>query len=1013
MANSKSSIYPIQLQNAELNLNKYDAEIKQYSGFNKNNAPFVGGCLSNIFTKKETIINGSDKTVYIDEEGNIYRVVFSSYSDVWFLYKNDDVVMSGSGSQFFENKKLSFPMNAIKIINEELYIRMSDEVDFKAFSIVGLDGIKFKRFGATAASSIINIANYTGADYEEFGQNLISYIYVSPDGEKNYCIIANFFLGSMNIIALDLDPVIENGEKVYNFFSKSAYYYANVSTKEPLAICWDEDYTKQFSFFFAQNGDAYKFVEFYTLDFTNYEITKVDEGYNMHTTISETILESGEKLIPTNLMSWHILSYPENKAILSRQIPSDNIFNITDNTAFKIIGRLETPYFDGQDGTKIKFRTKTVMNYTEVKTVATSYRIKIGEYWETNDSTRTPYICALDVQNAVSENYNEDNLDNFKSWIVHQINDNYALNGFHFTDYDDAQNYIVIKRGSYALGDFIKIGKGLFYFAVNNNLLTGICGKYVLLTEWNSIEAKNVYLYNDYRASKKINGTFDERIIYKVNNNWYEIKLAEKPSLNIFENQIVVNANSNTNSYDFKRNKVLHFATPYNSFIDSWHKKNNASLYDLRGQENDYYVAGAVRPYNQEDNSSIILNPVDIAVQPNGNYKTKRNFLALHFDEYVDIFSNARTEDTNINYMYSAKWNGTNDSFKIDVEMLDLPFPIDSNGNVEYNVNLFSKIMSTFGNASLIKSQLNSYPLVIGNNNNILMNYYLASGVEGLEELFVIQGAFYGILNNYICSLYYSNGVVSGIQFIVNVEGLQYCGNSPYEALFYSATNKCLYSFTGTNLLNTKQFIDKIEVVKSYKYNPATQSIFLLTDIGVLVSSLFGAYMIDMPEAESMFLLRDGAVFSDNKGNYRYIKYYKKDIDEDYLKENVILETCYYGMNNQTVTINDCLYMRLFSEDHEEGSIEVSAVTLSLEGRKTEKTTFKIKKTDWDKQTHTIYLRYQPKEQRGLGISFKLNSPFKVASMSVGSVADAILVDKVSKGAINAPFNNTSSTIEW
>ena len=45
MANSKSNIYPVALQNAELNLNKYDAEIKQYSGFNKNNAPFVGGCL--------------------------------------------------------------------------------------------------------------------------------------------------------------------------------------------------------------------------------------------------------------------------------------------------------------------------------------------------------------------------------------------------------------------------------------------------------------------------------------------------------------------------------------------------------------------------------------------------------------------------------------------------------------------------------------------------------------------------------------------------------------------------------------------------------------------------------------------------------------------------------------------------------------------------------------------------------------------------------------------------------
>ena len=31
MANSRSNIYPIQLQGAELNLNKYDAEIKRYS----------------------------------------------------------------------------------------------------------------------------------------------------------------------------------------------------------------------------------------------------------------------------------------------------------------------------------------------------------------------------------------------------------------------------------------------------------------------------------------------------------------------------------------------------------------------------------------------------------------------------------------------------------------------------------------------------------------------------------------------------------------------------------------------------------------------------------------------------------------------------------------------------------------------------------------------------------------------------------------------------------------------
>ena len=112
------------------------------------------------------------------------------------------------------------------------------------------------------------------------------------------------------------------------------------------------------------------------------------------------------------------------------------------------------------------------------------------------------------------------------------------------------------------------------------------------------------------------------------------------------------------------------------------------------------------------------------------------------------------------------------------------------------------------------------------------------------------------------------------------------------------------------------------------------------------------------------------------------------------------------------VTINDCLYIRLFSEEHEEGLLKVKATTISLKGRQTEETTFKIKASDWDEITHTIYLRYQPKEQRGLGISFKIESPFKIAALSVGSQADAILVDKVSKGAINSP-QRTSNNTEW
>lgn len=1008
MANSKANIYPIQLQNAELNLNKYDAEIKQYSGFNKNNAPFVGGCLSNIFTKNETISNANKDNVFIDDEGNVYTTGYMGFGvDQWYLYKNNEFVNSGSEKQFFVNNKIDLPDNTVKIVNDDLFVNELNQIDYYDYRIRSRTGIKFKNISSGNKLESISLIRYSGSNRDLFAQNSITRIFVSPDGEKNFCIISGIVHGIFNIIGIDLDPITDGDDQVYRYFFYNEYCSYSISLDEPLAICWDETGTQQFSFFFAQNGNEFKFAEFFTIDFTGGTVSKVDTS--VYTSISTSILTTGEKLVPESLIAWHILSYPENKAILMRQISSASAFNVTDQTGFKIVGRLQTPYIDNGN---VKFRSKTTINYPEVKTVATSYFIKIGEYIESRDSTHTPWICSCDIQNAVSETYDDGNLSNFKTWITHQCNNDYALNGFNFTDYNDQRNLDVIKRGKYALGDFAPIGKGLFYFALNNNLLSAICSKYVLLTEWNSIEPEKVEFYNDYRASKKILGNFDERIYYKCGSEWFEIRLVDKPSLRVFGNQIVVNVNSVTNSYDYKRNKVLHFATPFNSIVDGWHRKS-ADLYSLYSQGNDYYVAGVIRAYEQENNSSIILNPVNIAVQAGGQYRYAKRFYANCFNEYVDIYSNVVTGNSVIEYNYSVLWTGTTDYFNIDAEKYGFSYPIDTNGNVEYNVNLFSVIESTFGNAALIKSQLNSYPLVVGNNNNILMNYYLASGIEGLTHLFVIQGSFFGILNDYICSLNYNSGVVSGIQFIVSVKGLQFCGNSPYEALFYSETNRCLYSFVGANVLQQKQLVDKISRVKMFNYNPSTQSLILLTDIGVLISSLFGVYMIDMPEAENLFLLKNGLVLTDNTGVYRYIKYYKKDTDDDYLKENIKLETCFYGMNNQTVTINDCLYMRLFSEEHEEGNIEISASTLSLKGRKTEKTTFKIKASDWDEMTHTIYLRYQPKEQRGLGISFAIESPFKIASMSVGSQADAILVDKVSKGAINAPFNNTSSTIEW
>ena len=69
MANQKAKINDIPLLTRDLCLNVFDAEIKPYQGFRKNNAPFFGGTLSPFYSKKKSMdwsdtFVGEDETVY-------------------------------------------------------------------------------------------------------------------------------------------------------------------------------------------------------------------------------------------------------------------------------------------------------------------------------------------------------------------------------------------------------------------------------------------------------------------------------------------------------------------------------------------------------------------------------------------------------------------------------------------------------------------------------------------------------------------------------------------------------------------------------------------------------------------------------------------------------------------------------------------------------------------------------------------------------------------------------------
>ena len=984
MANSKSNIYPIQLQGAELNLNKLDAEIKQYSGFNKNNAPFVGGCLSNVFTRTQSVEGADDDNTYIDTNGDVYEAkdgFFKKNGAILFNIPNegferveliDDEVIKYFNEDLFIIKRYRTPTEPVYSLcmgSKENYVDLEYGADYIG---IGDDEFEQKGFNGeflqhTDSEDYIFILSYRLRNY-------LVYICVSFEpSESQQFVVKTLNVVKNNTCKSEFSPVaviINTNHNQVLFFYKSASYTEDIND-------YSSGYYPTCCFACTLNND--------------YTLTPLNSG-NEITGVKYNIVDN--KYIYNNIKYYTVSSSPVYGGLMFVYQSSARV-----NSKPTVIA-IKSPYCDS--GLITTESENLVTGYASNETGTLPITIK--KITIAANGTFTPKVTAFDIPEGLQ--YNDVNrviwqhiitLSNIRASGISFP----AVNGFHFKD-EIAVDGTSFSLGTFAFGSISETtvipDKNYFNLLINNNFLSGISASKVLLEGWNNIDEWSLSVF----WPKK-------QIFYKSNGKYYVIKATSKIKIKRLNNQLVLNVDSYKNSYDIKRNKILYFAPSYNNYVFPNQSYGTNFLPTLQNQQDNIFVGIAINEYKQEDNSSILLNPVG-CYYANQNVKTK--YIPYWLENRMPEGCNINfygSDDNSAEIVYIMTLNGENKI--IDQKLINLPFPSDTNGNVEYSPDIFSEV-TQYGTNAFIKSGDTAYPLVMGNNNEPIMSFYMASGIENLKTVFIIQGQYYGTIGNKLFSMQFANGVVTNVSFIVDITGLEFVGNTPYEALFFSKTNRCLFSFTGANILTQKQFIDKISKVEDYLYNPATQTVFLITDIGVLFYGLFGQFLLEYTDISKIFLLNNGIVMSNNSGNYRYIKYYLDEGDTDFEKHNINLETCFYGMNNQTVTINDCLYFRLFSEEHEEGSLKVSATTISLRGRKTEETTFKIRASDWDKLTHTIYLRYQPKEQRGLGISFSINSPFKIASLSVGSQADAILVDKVSKGAINAP-QRTSNNVEW
>lgn len=1017
MANSKSNIYPIQLQGAELCLNRYDAEIKQYRGFNKNNSPFVGGCLSNVFTKEEQISGGNADNVFIDDNGNVFNV------DENGLYKNGEKIVDytagdarPNGVSFFKKNKLNIK-NVVKAISDTVYITVEPQIEcprdggqYKSYPYVSTAYVAHWGDGNTAFLCdvlnldmlILDIAYkdgkiaftakknyYTGVNQ----QSTCNYLIYVPDENDSYykdfsprtlggqsatdpCFNGEVYMTRLKYV--EVPQVVHFAENGLFWAQNMALYsriiYIDYATENYTAaysfstddLVFDNDFT---SWFMTQDGR----ISFYRYGYTTTAAVNWHITYPSDIHLKEYTISAGAGW--QNFAYYMRLSFSEGSFTASRVNTGTSKFLVAvGNTALTFTGVNDANSRSSYSDLQVTgfFKAYGCQYFTKIKDKA--------------DGSGNIYLSYC------------------------QSRYNFGI----YADPDTKNNRSIPGGGQFLLEPFKVL--------INNNQLSNLsiyCTSiYELGNNTQSVQGNTV---EDWNVIQEIEYIDSNKCIYKTFDNEYFVIEKSIPKIMVKYNQIVVNCGYELNAYDLEQQKVTHFAPDWNcAYIKLGGYTSQNSNYSRLISVGLVKIASAIGEYDLKDNPSLLLNEIMIV----DDFLNWKNYEFFPYDSstYPSWIYISLLKDNAINF-YSNVWGSApreeECTYKFSgsvflmyyPELIGLPFPTNKDGNVQYSPNIFSEFIYNFGIDVFVKNGKNVYQLMKEGQENV-MAFFLGTLVENLDKVFIIQGQYYGIFRDKIFSIQFQNGVIANSSFIVNVQNLEYVGNTPYEALFFSKTNRCLYSFTGANVLNQKQLVDKISEVRNYLYNPATQTVFLITDIGVLFYGLFGMFLLEYTNISNIFLLNNGIALSDNNGNYRYIKYYLDEGDTDYIKENINVETSFYGMNNEVVTINDCLYFRIFSEEHEEGDLKVSATTISLRGRKTEETTFKIKASDWDKITHTIYLRYQPKTQRGLGVAFAIDSPFKIASLSVGSQPDAVLVDKVSKGAITAPSVTTNNN-EW
>jgi hypothetical protein len=468
------------------------------------------------------------------------------------------------------------------------------------------------------------------------------------------------------------------------------------------------------------------------------------------------------------------------------------------------------------------------------------------------------------------------------------------------------------------------------------------------------------------------------------------------------------------NLYDTQTQTWYNYATDWNNRIIVGYNPDqfispteitssnyNVSVFDME------LASGINVNYAQGNITSAIFNPVilsDIMAMGWGgtiiNNSNLINLLYLDFKSgykyFIELYFMTALDSAQLeNPPYIANYNG--EATSIIPVLQGRTFPTETGGNIIFNVPLtVNYIVSSFSIYYIFTN--NIYYQLNTNNDEIILNYDFTSGLTNITEMFTLQGNSYIIRNNIISSCTFVDGVLQNVQAIISCKNLVFMGTNVTTAFFYSPANKKILGFTGNrDFIDLAEFTD-IETIYKYAYSINFKTFFILSNIGCICIADEGYVSIIKDSVYNNFILysKSFGLFNAQTSLWDIFSLY-----ESGNKVPVSAKTAFYGYGNNQVTIIDTWYLRLYAETPGTGNISLKVVSLTDEGIKSEETNLIINKDMWDEVTHSYYLRYQPKLQRGIGVSLEIESDFDIYEINCSANPDTTI-------QLSKPFASTN-----